>query len=64
MAKRFEEVIKGSLDAYTKIRHTLVKRLANEAINHFKDSFRKQGFEDESIKKWKQRKIRKSKRIK
>jgi phage gpG-like protein len=56
MSAKFEDAIKISLDAYAKKRAGLTKVLGNEATNHFKDSWRKQGWEDNMVKPWKARK--------
>jgi phage gpG-like protein len=56
MGSSFEQVIRVSASAYSKGRALLPKKLANEAINHFKDNWRKQGFDDNTVKPWKPRK--------
>jgi phage gpG-like protein len=56
MSNSFAAVIKVSIDSYTRGRAVLPKKLANEAINHFKDNWRKQGFDDSTVKKWESRK--------
>ncbi len=56
MGNKLEPVIRISVQAYEKNRPILLKRLGNEAVNHFKDNWRKQGFDDNVIKPWKERK--------
>ncbi len=56
MANKFEDVIRVSISAYDKGRALLPKQLGNIAVSHFKDSWRKQGFEDSFIKLWQKRK--------
>ena len=63
MSNKFEDAIKISIQAYARKRAELPKALGNDAVNHFKDNFRKQGFEDQTVKKWAPRKIRRSKSI-
>lgn len=55
MVRKFEDAIKISIRRYDQGRARLPVQIANNAINHFKDSFRKQGFEDEMVKPWKPR---------
>lgn len=56
MSNSFEAVIKISLDRYGRGRQLLPKKLGNEAVNHFKDNWRKQGFDDQVVNPWKNRK--------
>lgn len=56
MASSFEQVIRISMNSYSRARVALPKRLGNEAVNHFKDNWRKQGFDDSTVKPWKSRK--------
>lgn len=56
MASSFEQVIRVSIDSYNRGRMALPKRLGNEAVNHFKDNWRKQGFDDSVVTPWKKRK--------
>jgi phage gpG-like protein len=58
MSQKFEDAIKISLEAYAKKRANLTKVLGNEATNHFKDSWRKQGWQDTTISYWKARKAK------
>lgn len=60
MSNSFAQTIKVSIDSYNRGRSVLPKKLANEAINHFKDNFRKQGFDDNVVSPWKPRKKRDS----
>lgn len=52
----FAKVINVSIAAYTRGRATLPKKLGNAAESHFKDNWRKQGFDDSTVKPWKSRK--------
>ncbi len=56
MNNSFSQTIRISLDSYNKGRITLPKKLGNAAINHFKDNWRKQGFDDSTVNPWKRRK--------
>lgn len=56
MVRKFEDAVKISIATYEKERALLPSKLGNEAMNHFKDSWRKQGFEDTYISPWKIRK--------
>jgi phage gpG-like protein len=56
MSAKFEDAIRISLDSYAKKRAGLTKVLGNEATNHFKDSWRKQGWDDNTVKAWAKRK--------
>jgi phage gpG-like protein len=56
MGNKLEPVIRISLQSYSRGRALLPKKLANESINHFKDNWREQGFDDNIIKPWKARK--------
>jgi hypothetical protein len=56
MGNKLEPVIRISIQAYERQRPVLLKKLGNEAINHFKDNFRKQGFDDNVVEPWKKRK--------
>lgn len=56
MSAKFEDAIRISLDAYAKKRANLTKVLGNEAVNHFKDGWRKQGWDDNVVAPWKARK--------
>ncbi len=56
MSNSLEKVITVSLNSYNRSRALLPKKLANEAINHFKDNWRKQGFDDNMVKPWAKRK--------
>lgn len=54
--RRFSDTIGISLRNYATAANGLRKEIANQAVNHFKDSFREQGFEDSHITPWKKRK--------
>ncbi len=56
MGNSLAKVIHFGADAYAKGRAQLPKKLGNEAINHFKDNWRKQGFDDNTVAPWKKRK--------
>lgn len=56
MSNSFAQTIQISINSYNRERALLPKKLANEAINHFKDNWRKQGFDDNTVSAWKQRK--------
>lgn len=56
MVDKFEDAIKISISSYTRARAALPKKLGNEAVNFFKDSWRKQGWDDGRIIPWKPRK--------
>lgn len=50
------ESLKRKIAALEKVKTTLPTILANESVNFFKQSFRKQGWEDEGVQPWKPRK--------
>lgn len=56
MTRKFEDAIKISISRYARKRAELPKALGNDAMNHFKDNFRKQGYEDSVVKAWVPRK--------
>jgi hypothetical protein len=56
MSNSFEAVIKVSMNAYNRERALLPKKLGNAAESHFKDNWRKQGFDDNTVQAWKPRK--------
>jgi phage gpG-like protein len=56
MGNSFEQVIRVSINNYSRGRAALPKRLGNEAVNHFKDNWRKQGFDNTTVQPWKSRK--------
>jgi phage gpG-like protein len=56
MVRRFEDAIKISISAYNRNRVALPQKLGNEAVNHFKDSWRIQGWNDNVTSPWKSRK--------
>lgn len=43
-------------DGFKREMRKLPKLIANEAVNEFTENFRRQGFKDQSTRKWKQRK--------
>jgi len=49
--------LKEKLASLQKMKSTLPTKLANEAKNHFLQSFRDGGFTDRSLSKWKPRKV-------
>jgi phage gpG-like protein len=57
MVDKFEKAITISLSSYQKNRALLPKRLGNEAVSHFKDNWKKQGYDDNGVTPWKQRKV-------
>lgn len=56
MVRKFEDAIKISMKSYLVIKLGMAKEIGNVAVNHFKDSFRNQGFDDMHVEPWKQRK--------
>lgn len=56
MVRKFEDAIKVSVNAYDSGRLRLPTKLGKDAVNHFKDSFRQQGFDDSFVTPWEQRK--------
>lgn len=56
MGNSLAKVISFGAKAYASGRNNLLKQLGNEAVSHFKDNFRKQGFDDNTVQPWKQRK--------
>lgn len=56
MVNKFEDAIKISIRSYTRARAALPKKLGNEAVNFFKDSWRKQGWDSNGTMPWKPRK--------
>lgn len=48
--------IKQAGDEFKKMLDDMVTEMGNDAVNHFKDSFTNQGFQDETIEKWAPRK--------
>lgn len=56
MVNKFEDAIKISLKAYAQRRAALPRLISNAAVNHFKDGFRKQGWDDNVVTAWKKRK--------
>jgi phage gpG-like protein len=48
--------IKRKIAAFNNLKGTLPTLLGNDAVNFFKNSFRKQGWEDEGMQRWKPRK--------
>ena len=53
--------MKKNLLSWNKNRITLGKLIAEESVNHFTLNFKKQGFVDSGVKKWKARKSKKDK---
>jgi phage gpG-like protein len=49
-------LMKRVIAKYNTLKRTLPTLLGNLAVNHFKSSFRQQGFENESVQKWAARK--------
>ena len=56
MVRKFSDAINISLRAYKRERENLPKKLGNEAVNHFKDSWKLQGWNDNVTTRWKSRK--------
>ena len=56
MVRKFSDAINISLKAYKRERNNLPKKLGNEAVNHFKDSWKLQGWNDNVTTRWKSRK--------
>lgn len=56
MVRKFEDAIKVSIRDYDNGRLLIPAKLGNEAVNHFKDSWRQQGFDDNHVVPWKPRK--------
>ncbi len=56
MSNSLEAVIKVSISSYNRARLALPKKLGNEAVNHFKDNWRKQGYDNNTVTPWKDRK--------
>lgn len=56
MVRKFEDAIKISLNSYLGAKMGMSKEIGNQAVNHFKDSFKQQGFDDSHVEPWKQRK--------
>lgn len=56
MGNSLAKVIKVGREAYSKGRILLPAKLGNTAVNHFKDNWRKQGFDDSTVNPWKRRK--------
>ncbi len=54
--QKFEDAIKISINSYNRARLVLPKKLGNAAVSHFKDNWRKQGYDDNIVKPWKPRK--------
>jgi len=52
------ESLKRKIAALNQIKTTLPDILANDSVNFFKASFRKQAWEDEGLQKWKPRKAK------
>lgn len=50
------ESLKRKIAGLEKVKTTLPTILANDSVNFFKNSFRKQGWEDEGMQPWKPRK--------
>lgn len=50
------ESLKRKIDALNGLKKTMPDILANDAVNFFKASFKKQGWEDEGMQRWKPRK--------
>ena len=53
---KLSKAINISLNAYKRERINLPKKLGNEAVNHFKDSWKLQGWNDNITTPWKRRK--------
>ena len=53
---KFSKAINISLNAYKRERNNLPKKLGNEAVNHFKDSWKLQGWNDNITTRWDKRK--------
>lgn len=62
MGNSFEVVVKVSIDKYTRGRIALPRILGNAAVNHFKDSWKNQGFDDNIVTPWKPTKPNKKNR--
>lgn len=60
MADKFG--FKQGLKEFERLKKTLPKIIGNDARAFFQDSFKKQGFDDSTIEKWKSRKNDKTKR--
>ena len=54
--KTISTLIKSDQTAWDKARAKLPKLIAEMSVNHFRMNFRKQGFEDTTVEKWKPRK--------
>jgi phage gpG-like protein len=50
------ESLKKKIDALNVLKTTMPKVLANDCVNFFKASFKKQGWDDQGLVKWKGRK--------
>lgn len=59
MGNSLAAVINVSINSYNRARVVLPKKLGNIAESHFKDNWRKQGFDDNTIKPWQARKSNK-----
>lgn len=57
MVRKFEDAIKISTNKYASATGLMRKEIGNQAVSHFKDSFRNQGFDDSHVTPWKQRKV-------
>jgi len=60
MSQKFEDAIKEGIRNYARSRAGLPRLIANTSVNHFKDNWRKQGFDDATVHPWEPRKNRDS----
>ena len=58
MGNKFEPIIMMDIQRYNAERATLTKKLGNESISHFKDNWKKHGYDDRVVNPWKQRKLK------